>query len=819
VFSVLVDGKNILNRGSHRVQDRQGIYIPRHTIQNNPGIGVDHWRTYTVGSNARNEQPPPLAAQQALRDVFIADTWDGLVKTSTGTITNWLLNDPADPTSGPVCVPTMVGAGGTIRTGCGADPNFPSMYIPLQCYPDPRSQCAVLYMISPVLDPGFNGYLQPMVTHLNMSIAVAFVNIGLLAQAEFTFQFGFYANKNYITWLESSLPNPYLQCMDASTGTSQACWHRVDLPLYDSGCDALYTGQYDSIYSCDFPFLSVVKIGSETFAEEAPRADYLIQQLSFGPEDNVDIYAGIIGMGYEPPYKKVACDWIKSNKARWSSWIAPPPACQASDFHADFGACNAQTATIHVTYSWFQPKPCVAGVDLPPAESVSCGYLTSSQWKTRAFLAVASLLFALVFVLITVKVAASWAARSLMVTVTTGAGKTPFDPTQEKGALTAATAAAAASSTKAAFNAANATVVVPTGQSKTIGEKLLAAERNLPIILLAGDAIHPFFTGILSFLLYPLIALNELSSSQCWIRFSVLLFGIVLCGQAGTLTLQKLRANINRTLEQRNQQRMALAMLAATVVSAIVIIVAANISSGDLVHFRIHQLQGNDSVNIPACSPPPLWMLVIVLFVHLPWILLGLSLSVRLPVRVHLTNILGTDTYAAIARSRAAQRAGRITRPQLVQVNSLSPMQLCWVAITVTAVTFLLVPSHYRYNEFAVFELDIVVLVGVPVLLVTFLGPSCWHRIKAVRNQNKVGGSNDAYGMSKNSRNSKNESQTNNNNGEDIGSLASLLTDPVSLLHFRRFAERHFDAEAIHFRKWHAQFTAWLPCKCAGISN
>jgi hypothetical protein len=122
---------------------------------------------------------------------------------------NWLLTNPANPASPYICQPTMVGTSGIIETGCD-DPNFPGsvqqsrttgrassirrplvspiaaylvvsrtrMYVPPQCYPNPRQQCAVIYSVQPNLAAPLNGYMQPIIRQLNLSLVMAAVDLG-----------------------------------------------------------------------------------------------------------------------------------------------------------------------------------------------------------------------------------------------------------------------------------------------------------------------------------------------------------------------------------------------------------------------------------------------------------------------------------------------------------------------------------------------------------------------------------------------------------------------------------------------------------------
>jgi hypothetical protein len=148
-----------------------GLYMSASTLYEFPGIAFESWRAFSSGSNVLHE-PTLYPDDRALR-LFINDSWALLDKLGSGWV-NYLYENPYDSAhSQPVCRPLMTSQDGLpFETGC-TDPDYPSMYFPPQCYPNPRRQCALVFAVTP---EWIGTQLQGQIQTLNLSLGIAVLN-------------------------------------------------------------------------------------------------------------------------------------------------------------------------------------------------------------------------------------------------------------------------------------------------------------------------------------------------------------------------------------------------------------------------------------------------------------------------------------------------------------------------------------------------------------------------------------------------------------------------------------------------------------------
>ena len=593
-----------------------------------------------------------------------------------------------------------------------------------------------------------------------------------------------------MVWSESTQATQFAKCSDADTGASVPCWSRIDFPAYTSVCDRHWTGNSTgSDYSCDFPQIDVVKLARKSLAVEAPRADYLLSQFDLTSDDFDFMFASFTAQNLNPNnHKQTACDWLRTpaNRDRWLKWIAPPPPCTGSDFYSFVADCDPDTEHRQVVYQWHQPKACVGGVPLPDVGQLDCGYLSADMKSGQSFVAVAAFLLAVVSLIVGAKLVAAWFAWKMTRTASAStAAVTKIHPAGTTQPMQQALAVGSTSQSQQGWIASVATY-----------------QRELPVFAVMDRGLFALAGGLVLLLVLPLVSLGSPSVSMCLARPSLLFLGLVLAGMPLMLATFQLRNEMARLLEQRRQKQMAMVLgvlLAASVL--LFILLAADATGGasrsaDLLATVTVPLEGVESLLFPICTPPPLWFLVAQLFLHLAWMVAGPLLALQLLARTYLTALFGASTYQMVHKSRSKGQ-GKISRVQLVQVHSLALVWMCWVATAAALLSILLSPQYYSVHQTSVLISNGLIVAGVVCIVLALLLPSIFHHCSRRSQSAKLHRQQAAaIGGGRPQSTSVTPSEE---DGPASRSLAALLSEPLYVLHLRRFAERSFDAEAIHF--------------------
>jgi len=153
VYAAHVAGDaSVLDDGVHDIECESTLYISRSSIERFPGYPINSWRAFVGGPNVLHQQP--LDGHATVMQAVISESWAtyDILRHYPGTGYNYLLEDPTSPnTSRAACYQNDMTLldGEPLKTGC-IDPNWPSMYVPPQCYPNPRAQCGILWAPQPV---------------------------------------------------------------------------------------------------------------------------------------------------------------------------------------------------------------------------------------------------------------------------------------------------------------------------------------------------------------------------------------------------------------------------------------------------------------------------------------------------------------------------------------------------------------------------------------------------------------------------------------------------------------------------------------------
>ena len=207
-----------------------GLYITQSSVDANPSLALDWWRTY----DARSTAPDVVNASMAL---LLDDSWAGLVDQNNRSVL--LLDD------GSFVCPndTALALTDDPPQGC-----INGMYTPPQCEASPRTDCAVIYHSDAIYDAIYmtGGTLQQIVKTLRLPFVVAFINPAIKAShIDYLNQH----NKHVIFWAINLEELPHTACNETSTGL---CYTRVLLPTYSYGCMAEVTQSPNGNYSCDY---------------------------------------------------------------------------------------------------------------------------------------------------------------------------------------------------------------------------------------------------------------------------------------------------------------------------------------------------------------------------------------------------------------------------------------------------------------------------------------------------------------------------------------------------------------------------------------
>lgn len=526
-------------------------------------------------------------------------------------------------------------------------------------------------------------------------------------------------------------------------------------------------------------------------------------------------------------HKRIACDWLHlpANQARWSTWIQPPPQCTAEDFSWTTSQCDTKSDLYTITYAWLQPKACVGGVELPTPDQVTCEFIAVTGSWMLAAVVLAAILICVCAVALVLRAIEERASQQPITVDAAAAAAVAVARKQTAGAASSVAIDAAASS-GAAFTAATPYAV--TGPP-SFSSRLSVLRRQMAILRVSeGAPFNMLLIGCILLLVSVFLSAGWLSESHCWARYALIVFGLMLLSKSLTVMLYTLDLQLRRSLlSTRRNLLTALFMLSDATMLATTIGVAVSAKGNDrMLLSTTVDLPGGGSIQMTRCTGPPLWLSLVHLAVNVPVLSFAIGLLLRVIYRVHLASYFAAaQSYAAVApRSKGAAAASSVSRVHATTANSLilSMGMLCLLCGLLLFTVYM--PIDPLQLNFLTTYTTAVVIAGVPALLLALFGPSL-ARLKQMqrseakatrrtafvspldgRRERAATAAATAKTASSNSQStdavSREESESETSNDSDNFSvlpLAAILRDPVLLLHFRRFATSHFDAEPLHF--------------------
>jgi hypothetical protein len=363
--------KLLQNVGSMSSLDLTGIFVDYQTILSNPSLNLLHWTSYCKGTPYYPDYPDLFIQYTPERDAVISANIDALKNNSWSFVSSGLFaqwnNDPYFGLSCPT--DEFYHAQTGLYAGCN-DPNFPSMFVPPQCYPDPMSQCVIWLDINPIIS---GSIYASMVMSFNLSVVIGYVGYEF-----FVSSLTLNASIPINVASSSQFPTGYSLCdyTDPLTGLTLqvSCYRLIDFPRFDISCLSGYTGSWNSTFLCGQQDTTHLKLVRSDLAVTAPRVNYLLQQMDF---NTIASNQMIHNNGTDLRLK--ACVWLHSNRNVWESWINPPADCTINDFNFTATGCDEDTSTQRFDYYWNLPKACINGVSLPGSQEFSCGYFNSNN--------------------------------------------------------------------------------------------------------------------------------------------------------------------------------------------------------------------------------------------------------------------------------------------------------------------------------------------------------------------------------------------------------------------------------------------------------
>ena len=353
----VVLNRSVRDDGDLGINGQYGVYISKYTLSANPTMILDYYRYYKSSSDGLLAMP-----------LFQNATWSNLIHPQTGQ--DMLMNYNGSYN----CYgdnATYAAHGQSLDFGGCTD----GLYLPPPCVSNAMQNCLVLYSASPLDDNG----LAPLIANNRLNFSVAFLSnftsyLSYLAQVQ---------RAPLMFFWRSPDPLPALQCTDPRTLKTANCFQRLLFQAPSSSCS-----------SCDWPQLSLKKVTSSA-VRALSRPNSLFAAMALQPADDTAMFNALSANGND--YKAAACAWLHNNTATWSSWIAPPAACAATDMQHSVGGCVASGGSYRQAISWsfIEPKSCAGGLALPTQDSVECeeAPVTSSYVGGLVALCLAVLLF------------------------------------------------------------------------------------------------------------------------------------------------------------------------------------------------------------------------------------------------------------------------------------------------------------------------------------------------------------------------------------------------------------------------------------------
>jgi len=610
------------------------------------------------------------------------------------------------------------------------------MFFPPQCYPNPKLQCAIIFAATPVW---LGTYLQNQVTSLNLSLGVAHLYVGAFALDVFVKNS---LNRAIIQYNDPTSAQANTECNFVGSSIGMPCIKRIPLPAWSTTCLDLYTGDYDAPYSCDMPIWSLMRLARKDLVKIAPRVDYLLAQSDFTPADThffFQQFGAQADQSFPQDHKSVACAWLKEpvHKMRWQNWIAPPPACTiAIDTFSTCSPCDESTAHMTISYEWREPKACVGGAPLPDKENVACTLVSTPRSTQTAFFALAVVLETFLSIMVAMRIVAG----------------------------------------------------VHTAETTTT--TMSRIRMHTPMLQLLGSSFYALHLGLFVLILLPLIQFFiNLSEVMCWLRYTIVLVGLSLTGQSLLIMAIEARNAVDKLLGNGSLSTIRGGMIMILVIQIISIISVASSAKYILLTIQsVASSNGGAIIQRGYCSIPSTWIAVTQLSGIVLWFVGGFILIFGLLFRVHFNELFG---MLINIKGKASSRRV-ITRVQALQVNSIAASFFLLMFLTL-----LLITSLYNIGIATDF-MQLFTLVGSVAIWSTLYLPSFWRARQLMTKSSKCIADDSAKSKS---INASMDLMIPQHDAEGLFSmsLASVLSDPLLILHFRRFTEQRFDGEAIHF--------------------
>ena len=734
----------VLYYGEQGVASRGGLYFPQRLLELYPQLSLELWRSYQLSD--------PLSAQAL--PLFIEDSWAALNQSGV----NLLLVNQSDPTS-LVCPSDAVleaENGGSPLADCGC---VEGIYYPPQCLPNPRQQCALMFIDHVWLDPGLS---QNLVRNLNLGLAVAFIsNFSATVQA-LTLQ-----QRGVLFYAQDVNPLSLMTCSQPNSSLSEPCFARVFFPTYDVSCDALTDNSDRGNYTCDYPYQYIVKLSSPPLPELAPRVTHLLTQMSLSPSDARAMLGGLnlqAAAGNATDYKRAACDWLTANPDEWSGWIAPPAECGYADMQYSLSGCSDQ-AEAALTFAWTAPKACVGGLALPQDSSVSCGYATfsSQAGDVAAAVVLCVLLLALV-------------------------------------------------ADQAVLCALGMRLPAALPQQPTLARRILQSYQSRSQRL-GRLAAWTCSSAVGALLLLAVVLVNSLtvSDSQCRARFTLLVLGLTTVGSSLLCAMRDFALSSRRRLQTNGRGWGDLRWIAVIALSNAVVL-ACLVLDGSSIGANTQIVDGFVPLSQPLCQRPSLFITVPLLAINTPWIALLCLTWSRFATSLLLRHFAQQQPVAAADTVAVHESKPTIQRQQLRPAVwrlflLLSAAIALWIVLLAVLLPSLMTSALYERNVWIISYQAAAVLVGAALLWLLALLPSL-QPLRLCARQRSI----QVRSSSSMSETSTKRSSTAWMTDRDFA-LTAIFADPVLLACLTAFMETTFDAENVRFlvdvREFNARVRQW----------
>ena len=725
-----IQAGKVLYYGEHGVASRGGLYFPHRLLSAYPQLSLELWRSYQLSD--------PLSAQ--VLSLFLNDSWAALEQGGV----NVLLTNQSDPTSLVCPADAVLEAlnGGSALADCGC---VDGIYYPPQCLPNPRQQCALMFMEEVWLDPGLS---QNLVRNLNLSLAVAFISNFSATVLALTQQ-----QRGVLFYAQDVNPLSLALCSQPGSSVPELCFARIFFPTYDVSCDTLTDNSDRGNYTCDYPYQYIVKLSSPQLPALAPRVTNLLTRMSLSPSDARELLTTVnsqAAAGNVTDYKRAACDWLLAHPDEWKGWIAPPGQCGYGDMEYSLSGCSDQ-AEAALNFAWTSPKACVGGLALPANTTVSCGYASIST--QAAAVGVAAVLFALLLAVATDQFVLCALSRHPV-----GSAALPDHPTR-----------------------ARRLVQTYHRRSQRLGR-------------LAKSLCPPAVGGLLLLTVVPINSL-PFSDGQCRARFALLTLGLTTVGSGLLCAMRDLVLSSRRRLQTSSRGWVELRWVGAIALANIAILACVALDASS-VGAGTQIVSGFVSVPQPYCQPPSLVITGPLLAVNLSWTALLCLTWGRFALSLLLRSLAQQQQAAAASALVESEKKPTLLRPVMWELFLLlSAAVALWLILLAVLLPSLVTSSLYEDNRWVIAYQATTVDTGAALLGLLLVLPSLrLARLCSRRRWRRVRDSSASGGGESSTRRSTTAWM-----GDTDSALTAVLADPVLLACLTTFMESTFDAENVRF--------------------